>query len=190
LAQLPGVGQVTVGGGSLPAVRVELEPAVLNKYDIALEDVRATLAATNVNRPKGQLADRNRASEILVNDQLHRASEYMPLVVAYRDGRAVQLTDVSRVEDSVEDIRNLGLVNGRPAVLVIIFRQPAANIIDTVDRVLAELPQLQASIPATIDLSVVMDRTTTIRASLHDVEVTLVISVILVTLVVFLFLRN
>jgi multidrug efflux pump len=190
LSQVPGVGQVIVGGGSLPAVRVDVNPSALNHYGIALEDVRATLGATNVNRPKGELADASRTSEIATNDQLHRAADYVPLIVAYRGGRAVQLGDVATVEDSVEDVRNAGFVNGKPAVMVIIFRQPGANIVATVDRVRREFPQLQASIAAATDLSVVMDRTTTIRASLHDVEATLVISVILVTLVVFLFLRN
>jgi multidrug efflux pump len=190
LSQVQGVGQVIIGGGSLPAVRVELNPSALNRYGIALEDVRGALSATNVNRPKGQLADGSRTSEILTNDQLHRAAEYLPLIVAYRAGRAVQLADVATVEDSVEDVRNAGFVNGTPSVMVIIFRQPGANIVATVDRVLRELPQLRASMPAATDLSAVMDRTTTIRSSLHDVEVTLAISVVLVTLVVFLFLRS
>jgi len=190
LSEAPGVGQVIVGGSSLPAVRVELNPLTLNKYGIGLEDVRSMLSATNVNRPKGQLADAVRTSEIHTNDQLRRAEDYMPLIVAYQAGRAVRLTDVARVEDSVEDLRNTGLVNGQPAVLVVIFRQPGANIIDTVDRVTDLLPQLEASIPGAIKVSVVLDRSTTIRASLHDVERALIIAVILVTLVVFGFLRT
>jgi multidrug efflux pump len=190
LSQVPGVGQVTVGGGALPAVRVELNPLALAKYDVGLEDVRAALASTNVNRPKGQLADGARVSEIQANDQLRRAEEYAPLVIAYRDGQAVRLSDVGSVEDSVEDVRSAGLSNKKPAVVVVIFRQPGANIIDTADRVLGLLPELRAVIPAAIDLSVALDRSTTIRASLHDVELTLVISIALVTLVVFLFLRS
>ena len=190
LSQVPGVGQVIVGGGSLPAVRVELNPAALNRYGIGLEDVRAALSATTVNRPRGELTDSERFWEIQTNDQLRRASEYAPLVVAYRGGQATRLADVGRVDDSVEDVRTLGLVNGRPSVLLVIFRQPGANIIDTVDRVRGALPALRASIPAAIDMSVVLDRSTTIRASLREVERTLVISAMLVTLVVFVFLRS
>jgi multidrug efflux pump len=190
LSQVQGVGQVVVGGGALPAVRVELNPTALNKYGIGLEDVRSVLSATNVNRPKGQLGDGANAREILTNDQLLKAEDYAPVIIAYRSGRAVQLADVASVDDSVEDVRTAGLANGKPAVLLVIFRQPGANIIDTVDRVRGLIPQLHASIPGAIDLSVVMDQTTTIRASLHDVEWTLVISVLLVTLVVFVFLRS
>ena len=190
LSQVPGVGQVIVGGGALPAVRIELNPLALNRYGIGLEDVRGALAATNVNRPKGQLATSVRASEILANDQLFKAAEYAPLIVAYRSGRPVVLSDVGSVVDSVEDLRNIGLSNKDPAVVVVIFRQPGANIIDTVDNVRALLPQLRASVPVAINLDVVLDRSSTIRASLHDVERTLVISVVLVTLVVFVFLRS
>src|SRR6267143_52400 len=190
LSQVDGVGQVYVGGGSLPAVRVDLNPTALNKYGIGLGDVRRMLSSTNVNRPKGQLADGTRTWEIRTNDQLHAAEDYLPLIVAYRSGRAVQLSDVATVENSVEDLRATGMANGKPAVLVIIYRQPGANIIETVDRVRALLPQLEASIPGSMTLSVVMDRTPVIRASLHDVERTLAISVILVILVVFVFLRD
>ena len=190
LSQVEGVGQVSVGGGSLPAVRVDLNPSALNKYGIGLGDVRRMLSSTNVNRPKGQLADGSRTWEIRTNDQLHAAEDYLPLVVAYRSGRAVQLSDVATVENSVEDLRTTGMANSKPAVLVIIFRQPGANIIETVDRIRALLPQLEASIPGSMTLSVVMDRTPVIRASLHDVERTLVISVFLVILVVFVFLRD
>jgi multidrug efflux pump len=190
LSQVAGVGQVIVGGGALPAVRVELNPLALNKYGIGLEDVRAVLGATNANRPKGQLGDAARASELTANDQLMKADEYAPVIVSYQAGRPVRLSDVGDVVDSVEDLRNAGLSNKNPAVLLVIFRQPGANIIDTVDRVRAELPQLRASVPAAIDIDVVLDRSTTIRASLHDVERTLMISVILVTLVVFVFLRS
>ena len=190
LSQVEGVGQVNVGGGSLPAVRVDLNPTALNKYGIGLGDVRRMLSSTNVNRPKGQLADGTRTWEIRTNDQLHAAEDYLPLVVAYRGGRAVQLSDVATVENSVEDLRATGMANGKPAVLVIIYRQPGANIIETVDRVRALLPQLEASIPGSMTLSVVMDRTPVIRASLHDVERALAISVLLVILVVFIFLRS
>ncbi|GMV50562.1 MAG: Multidrug resistance protein MdtC [Nitrospirae bacterium] len=190
LSQVEGVGQVAVGGGSLPAIRVDLNPTALNKYGIGLGEVRQALAATNVNRPKGQLTRDDRTWEIRTNDQLHKVEDYLPLIVAYRDGRAVQLSDVATVEHSVEDLRTMGVANGTPAVLVIIYRQAGANIIETVDRLRARLPQLEASLPGSISLSVVMDRTPVIRASLHDVERTLLISVGLVILVVFLFLRN
>ena len=190
LSQVEGVGQVIVGGGSLPAVRVDLNPTALNKYGIGLGDVRRMLSSTNVNRPNGQLTDGARTWEIRSNGQLRTAEEYMPLIVSYRGGRAVQLSDVATVENSVEDLRTMGVANGKPAVLVIIFRQPGANIIEAVDRVRDMLPQLEASIPGSMRLSVVMDRTPVIRASLHDIERTLAISVILVILVVFVFLRD
>lgn len=190
LSQVDGVGQVIVGGGSLPAVRVELNPTVLNKYGIGLADVRNMLAVTNVNRPQGQLADATRAWEIRTNDQLYKAAEYEPLIVTYRSGAPVRLSDLGEVQDSVEDLRAGGLMNGKPAVMVIIFRQPAANIIETVDRIRKLLPQLEASMPQAIDLSVVVDRTPPIRGSLRDVEFTLIISGMLVILVVFAFLRN
>ena len=190
LSQVEGVGQVIVGGGSLPAVRVELNPAALSKYGIGLDDVRSTLSTTNVNRPKGYLADGVRTWGIETNDQLHGAAEYRPLIVRYRSGAATRLSDLGDVQDSVEDVRTMGLVNGDPCVMVIIFRQPGANIIETVDGVRRLLPQLQASIPQGINLSIVNDRTPPIRGSLADVEHTLVISGILVILVVFAFLRN
>ncbi len=190
LSQVEGVGQVFVGGGSLPAVRVELNPMALNKYGIGLEDVRRVLSSTNVNRPKGQLADEIRTREIQTNDQIHKAHEYMPLIVTYRNGAAVQLSDVARVEDSVEDLRTTGLTNGKPSVVVIVFRQPGANIIETVKRIREALPQLEASLPQAITMTVTLDRTPTIRASLHDVERTLMISIALVILVVFAFLRD
>ncbi len=190
LSQIDGVGQVYVGGGSLPAVRVDLNPTALNKYGIGLGDVRRMLSSTNVNRPKGQLTDGTRTWEIRTNDQLHDVEDYLPLIVSYRQGRAVRLSDVATVEHSVEDLRRMGVANGTPAVLIIISRQPGANIIETVDRVRAILPQLEASIPGSMTLSIVGDRTPVIRASLHDVERTLAISVLLVILVVFLFLRD
>ena len=190
LSQVEGVGQVQVGGSSLPAVRVDVNPPVLNKYGIGLDQVRSVLNTANANRPKGQLADGSTAWEISATDQLLKASQYRPLIVSYRQGRAIRLSDVADVQDSVENLRNAGLANGKPAVLVIIFRQPGANIIETVDRVRALLPQLQASISPAINLAVMIDRTTTIRASIEDVELTMMISIGLVILVVFLFLRN
>ncbi len=190
LSQIEGVGQVIVGGSSLPAVRVEINPTALNKYGIGLEDVRTMLGKTNVRRPKGQLADRTRTWEVMTNDQLYKAEKYSPLIVTYQNGAPVRLSDVASVEDSVEDVRNAGLVNGKPAIPLIIFRSPGANIIETVDRIRSMLPQLQASIPAAINMSIVLDRTSTIRSSLSHVERNLVISSILVILVVFAFLRN
>jgi len=190
LAQVQGVGQVIVGGSALPGVRAELNPTVLNKYGIGLEQVRAALGAANANRPKGELANGTTAWAIRATDQLLKADQYRPLIVAYHDGAPVRLSDVAEVVDSVEDLRAAGLANGKPAVLIIVFRQPAANIIATVDRVRALLPQLRASIPAAIDLTVMLDRTTTIRSSIRDVELTLLVSIALVILVVFVFLRN
>ncbi|MGB7575422.1 MAG: multidrug efflux RND transporter permease subunit [Thermodesulfobacteriota bacterium] len=190
LSQVEGVGQVFVGGSSLPAVRVDLNPTALNKYGISLEDVRGVLSSTNINRPKGQLADEIRTLEIETNDQLRVAEQYQPLIVAYRAGAPVRLPDVANVENSVEDLRVAGLVNGKPAVMVIIFREPGANIIETVDRVRTLLPQLEAAMPGGVKLSITLDRTPPIRGSLRDVELTLVISACLVILVVFGFLRN
>ena len=190
ISQLDGIGQVTVGGASLPAVRVELNPPALNRLGIGAEDVRNAIVATNANRPKGAFESGDRHLQILANDQARTAADYIPVIVAYHNGAAVRIGDVASVEDSVQDVRNAGLFNGKPAVMLIVYRQPGANIIDTVARVRALLPQLRASIPGAIDLDVMMDRTPTIRASLHEVERTLVISVVLVVLVVFLFLRN
>jgi multidrug efflux pump len=190
LSQVKGVGQVTVGGSSLPAVRVELNPSALNKYAISLDEVRSALAASNANRPKGMVEEGDRYWQIYANDQSRTAKEYLPLIVAYRNGAAVRLTDVAEVVDSVEDLRHAGSSNGRPSVLVILNRQPGANIIETADRVRDLLPMLRASIPQSIDLDVMMERTTTIRASLREVERSLLISIALVILVVFLFLRN
>ena len=190
ISQLPGVGQVLVGGSSLPAVRVELNPQALNKYGVGFEDVRAVLAATNANRPKGAVEEGDRRWQIYANDQAKVAAEYQPLIVAYRNGSPVKLADLGQVVDSVQDLRNAGSSNGKPSVLIIIFRQPNANIIETVDSVTAMLPQLRASIPSAIRVDTVVERTTTIRASLHDVERTLILAVFLVILVVFIFLRN
>jgi multidrug efflux pump len=190
LSQIAGVGQVSVGGSALPGVRVELNPTVLNKYAIGFETVRAALGAANANVPKGHFSDGRRMWEVGANDQLLNAIDYEPLVIAYRNGVAVRVSDVGQAVDSVEDIRQAGYLNSQPAVLVIIFRQPGANIIQTVDRIRAALPQLESAIPRAIKLTVAMDQTVTIRASVNDVEITLVISVVLVILVVFLFLRN
>ena len=190
LSQVKGVGQVSVGGGSPPAVRVDLNPTVLNHFGLGLEDVRLALGSANANRPKGQIADEERSWTLASTDQLFTAKEYEPLIVAYRNGAPIRLADVAKVTDSVEDVRAYGLWNGKPAISVVIFRQPGANIIDTVDRIIALLPQLDAQIPAAMELEITSDRTATIRASLHDVQFTLLISVGLVILVVFVFLRD
>jgi multidrug efflux pump len=190
LSQVSGIGQVDLGGSSLPAVRVELEPRALFRYGIGLEDLRAAIAAANANSPKGAIEVGGRHYQLYTNDQARRADQYKGLVIAYRNGAAVRLSDVGLVVDSVEDLRNQGLANGRPSVLVILSREPGANIIDTVDRVKDVLPQLRASIPAGAELAVASDRTTTIRASLRDVEYTLAIAIALVILVVFVFLRS
>jgi multidrug efflux pump len=190
LSQIQGVGQVNVGGSSLPAVRVDVNPTQLNSFGLGLQDVSAMLSRQNSNAPKGQIVDGTSSADITDNDQLLKAVDYMPLVVGYHNGAAVKLSDVANVQDSTENIRAAGFVNGKPSVLIIIFRQPGANIIDTVDRVRDAIPSLKASIPSAIDVRVVLDRTQTIRASVKDVERTLVISVCLVIFVVFVFLRN
>ena len=190
LSEVSGVGQVFVGGSSLPAVRVELNPQALGKYSIQLEDVRNTLAATNANRPKGELGDAIHRWTIAANDQLDRADQYKPIVIAYRDGAPVRVGDVGSVIDSVEDVRTIGLSGPETAVLVIVFRQPGANILETVARVRAALPQLEAALPHSIDVSIPLDRTPPIRASLRDVELTLVIAVVLVILVIVASLRS
>jgi multidrug efflux pump len=189
-SQINGVGQVISGGSSLPAVRVDLNPTVVNSYGISLTEVSSALAAANVNRPKGQLIDGNTTSQIMTSDQLFKAYQYRPLIITYRNGGPVRISDVAVVSDSVEDLRNAGLSNGKPAVLIVLFKAPGANVIQTVDRVQALMPQLKAGIPAAIDMNVMMDRTTTIRTSLHDVEATLVIAMILVIFVTYLFLGN
>jgi multidrug efflux pump len=190
LSQVDGVGEVDVSGSANPAVRVELEPQALFHYGIGLEDVRAALAAANANSPKGSIDFGENRVQLYTNDQAKAAAQYKDLVIAYRHGAAVKLSDVAQVQDSVEDLRNLGLMNGQRSVLVILYRQPGANIVSTIDRVLAMLPQLQASVPAAIDITSVADRSTTIRASLKDTERTLIVAVVLVITVVFLFLRN
>ncbi len=190
LSQIQGVGQVTVGGSSLPSVRIELNPETVNKYGIGLEDVRTALANANANTPKGQFSTGAQSVEVGATDQIFNAEDYASLIAAYSHGAAVHISDLGTATKSVEDLRNSGYANGEPSVLVIIFRQPGANIIDTVNRVRAALPQLEAAIPSAIHLRVAMDQTTTIRASVNDVELTLLISIVLVILVVFFFLRN
>jgi multidrug efflux pump len=190
LSQLDGIGQVSIGGATLPAVRVELNPTTMFRYGIGLEDVRAALASANANSPKGAIEEGNHRFQLYTNDQARQASDYRPLVIAYRNGSAVRLTDVAEVEDSVQDLRNEGRADGVPSVLVILSRQPGANIIDTVDQVKAELPQLQAALPSDVNLTIVSDRSATIRASLRDTKWTLVLAVALVTFVVFLTLGD
>jgi len=190
LSQVDGIGEVTVGGSSLPAVRVELVPQALYNYGIGLEDVRAALASANAHSPKGAVDVGDQRYQIYANDQATAARDYRSLIVAYRNGAPVRLTDVGQVTDSVENIRNAGLANGKPAVLIILNRSPNANIIATVDRVKALLPTLRASISPAIDLTLASDRSTTIRASLQEVEQALMIAIGLVILVVFAFLRN
>ncbi|MGZ4856489.1 MAG: efflux RND transporter permease subunit, partial [Candidatus Angelobacter sp.] len=191
LSQVPGIGQVFVGGGAKPAVRAEVNPTLLNKLGVGVEQVRAALGGANANRPKGEFAGAVNAWQITANDQLFKADDYKNIIVAKNaTGGVVRLQDVADVQDSVEDIRNTGVANGKPAVLMIVFRQPGANIIQAVDRVKALIPELQASIPAGIKLEVALDRTTTIRASVADIQITLLISIVLVVLVVFVFLRN
>lgn len=190
LSQVEGVGEVSVSGGSLPAVRVELVPSALYKYGIGLEDVRAALASANAHSPKGGIDVANQRYQIYSNDQAKKAQDYRSLILAYRNGSAVRLTDVGEVVDSVENVRTLGLSNGKPAVMMIVYRQPGANIIQMVDRVKALMPQLRASVSPAIDINLAVDRSKTIRVSLRDVEITLVIAVALVILVVFSFLRN
>ena len=190
LSQVQGIGQVIVGGSALPAVRVELNPLALNKYGVGLEDVRTALTTTNANKPKGVVSDDTRQWQVYTNDQAKKAADYMPLIVAYHNGVPIQLSSLGKVVNSVEDVRNTGIADGKPAVLLILFKQPNANIIETVDRVRDIMPVLSASIPSSIDMAVTLDQTFTIRASLRDVERTLAISIGLVILVVFLFLRN
>src|SRR5438552_16008980 len=190
LSQVEGIGEVVVSGSSLPAVRVDLIPQALYKYGIGLEDVRAALASANAHSPKGGIDVGDQRYQIYANDQANKAIDYQSLIVAYRNGAAVHLSDVGEVTDGVENLRNSGLANGKAAVLVILYRQPGANIISTVDLVKALLPQLRASISPAIDIALGVDRSTTIRTSLRDVERTLVLAVMLVIIVVFAFLRN
>ncbi|WP_027796481.1 efflux RND transporter permease subunit [Paraburkholderia acidipaludis] len=190
LSQVDGIGEVDVSGSANPAVRIELEPHALFHYGIGLEDVRAALASANANSPKGDIEFGPQRFQLYTNDQASKASQYKDLVIAYRNGAGVKLSDLGEVVDSVEDLRNIGRANGKRSVLVILYRQPGANIIETVDRVIAMLPQLRASLPANVDVIPTSDRSVTIRASLKDTEHTLMIAVALVVMVVFLFLRN
>ena len=190
LAQVDGVGQVNVGGGANPAVRVDVNPTLLNNMGLSLEDVRTMLSNVNANNPKGNISEGDQTYSLETTDQLLKAKQYAPLVLVYQNGSAVRLSDIATVTDSVEDIRTTGMAGADPAVLIIISRQPGANIIETVDRITAMMDELQADIPPAMHLGVVMDRTTTIRASVHDVEVSLTLSIVLVVGVVFLFLRN
>ena len=190
IAQVEGVGDVEIGGSTLPAVRVELLPFALNRYGISAEDVRAAIQASNANRPKGQIEGDERRLQIYTQTPARRAADYAPMVVAWRNGAAVRLDDVAEVVDGVENTRTLGLFNGRPAVIVLITTQPGANVIETVDGVRAVLPELRAQLPTEIALDVASDRTHSIRASLREIELTLVISIILVVVVVSAFLRS
>jgi multidrug efflux pump len=190
LSQIPGVGQVNVGGGALPSVRVDVNPTQLASYGLTLVQVQAALSRQNSDLAKGQLSDGATTADILSNDQISHAVDYQPLVIGYNQGSAVRLSDIAQVTDSVQNVRAAGYLNGKRAVMLIIFRQPGANIIQTVDAIRAQLPYIKASIPFGIDTTIVLDRTTTIRASVSDVERTLVISICLVIAVVFIFLRN
>jgi len=190
LSQVPGVGEVQIGGSSLPAVRIELEPQLLNQYGVSLDDVRNTIASANVRRPKGAVSDGERNWQIQANDQLEKAKDYEPLIIRYQDGAALRLSHVAKVKDSVEDRYNSGFFNNDAAVLLVVNRQAGANIIETVNAIKAQLPALQAVLPASVQLNLAMDRSPVIKATLHEAEMTLLIAVALVILVVFLFLGN
>jgi multidrug efflux pump len=190
LSQIAGVGQVTVGGGALPSVRVDVNPDQLASYGLTLASIKSALSLQNSDMPKGQLTDGIVTADILANDQISHASDYRPLVIGYSNGAAVRLSDIADVTDSVQNVRAAGYLNGKRGVMIIISRQPGANIIETNDNIRAQLPSIRASIPSGIDTTVVLDRTTTIRASVNDVERTLIISICLVIAVVFIFLRN
>jgi multidrug efflux pump len=190
LSQIQGVGQVVVGGGTLPSVRVEVNPTKLNSMGLTLQNIQSTISLQNSHQPTGQISDNFVTADIVTNDQLFEAEAYKPLVVGYNRGAAVRLSDVADVIDSTQNIRTSGYLNGRPAIVIIVYRQPGANIIQTVDRIRAQLPSVSASISRGIDMTIVLDRTTTIRASVRDVEYTLITSIVLVIVVVFLFLRS
>ncbi len=190
LSQIEGVGQVSVGGGSGPSVRVEVNPTLLNSHGLTIQNLKSILSQQNAHEPAGQITDGITTADIVTNDQISHADQYKPLIVGYKNGAAIRLADVADVTEGQSNIRNSGYLNGVPSITILIFRQPGANIIDTVNRVRAELPSIEASIPQGIKTTIVLDRTTTIRASVSDVENTLIISVILVILVVFVFLRN
>ncbi len=190
LSQIQGVGQVVVGGGANPSVRVEANPTQLESYGLTLGNIQSVLSLQNSHEPRGQLEDDHHIIDIVTNNQISHADEYKPLIIGYHNGAAVRLSDVAQVIDSTQNLRTAGYLDGKRAVAIIIFRQPGANIIETVDRIRAQLPFLEATLPQGLKTSVVIDRTTTIRASVHDVEITLIGSIILVVLVVFVFLRN
>ncbi len=190
LSQISGVGDVSLNGASLPAIRIELNPRALFKYGIGLADVRAAISAANANTPKGDIQQGDQVFQLYANDVASAASEYKTLIIAYRNGSAVRLQDVAEVVDGVENVRNLGTFNGQPAVLVNITKQPGANVIEVVDRIVSLMPELQAALPRAVELGTLMDTTSSIRNSVHDVEMTLLIATVLVILVVFLFLRN
>ena len=190
ISQLPGVGEVVVGGGALPAVRVEVTPDALSRAGLVMEDVRKALAGANAFLPRGMLESDKNFWLVGANDQLRKAQDYKDVIVARRGDKTIRLADVARVEDGAQDVRAMALSNGRPAVLLIVFRSPGANIIATVDHVKALLPQLRSWLPESADLELRMDRSQTIRASLHEVEKSLLLAMTLVVLVTFLFLRN
>jgi multidrug efflux pump len=190
LSQVEGIGQVIVGGGAKPAVRAQVDPGRLSQLGLGLEDIRVALRAVNANSPKGALADGSKSWTVDATDQLFDADSYRPVIIAYQKGAPVRLGDVADVVSSVEDVRTAGLANSKRAVVLVLFRQPGANMIDTVDRIYSLLPTLRASVPPAINLSVVLDRTTSIRASFRDIQITLLISIVLVVLVVFVFLRS
>jgi multidrug efflux pump len=190
IAQVDGVGQVNISGGARPAVRVDVNPNALAHYGIGLEEVRLALRSANANSPKGNLEDQANRWVLFATDQLLKAEQYLPLIVTYRNGAPVRLSDIAAVTEGIEDLRNSGYANGKPAVVITIFRQPGANIIGTADRVKALLPELRSSIPPSVSLLINSDRTVTIRASVRDIEITLMITVLLVVMVIFIFLRN
>jgi len=190
ISQIKGVGQVSILGGSLPAVRVELNPQQVSHYGLGIQDIASVISKQNANRPKGQISDGDTISDVTANDQIRKASDYAPLVVGSKDGAVVRLTDVASVTDSVESVRSVAYVNGKESVSLLVYCSPGANVISTVDQIKTVLPAIRASIPANQQLLVTGDLTTTIRASVKDVEGTLVLSIVLVVFVVFLFLRN
>ncbi len=190
LSQIQGVGQVNPGGGALPSVRVEVNPTKLASFGLAMSDLQAVLTLQNSNLAKGQITNGDVSADIIANDQISHAEEYKPIIVGYDNGSAVRLSDVADVIDSVQNIRTGGYLNGKRAVTLVVFRQPGANIIDTNNRIRAQLPSIKASIPQGIDTTVVLDRTTTIKASVNDVERTLIISIFLVIVVVYVFLGS
>jgi len=190
LSQIQGVGQVSVGGGAGPSVRVEVNPTLLNSHGLTMQNVQSVLSLQNAHQAAGQISDGTVTADIITNDQISHADQYKPLIVGYKNGAAIRLEDVADVSNATQNLRTAGYLNGVTAIMIIVFRQPGANIIDTVDRISAELPSIKASIPQGINTTIVLDRTTTIRASVSDVERSLVLSIILVIIVVFIFLRN